>query len=196
LNHMTVFDDYSAAIQNLIGDITRRVHELSYIDPDKVSVILKRSRSKNDEGVWAEVTGLEPEGESLKLTHGRTERFFTSKSLLLNGNMVKYVIEFYVPRFINLPFMEKIITVFHELYHISPKFDGNLRFFSGKNYMHGDSIERYDLYMEYLVSKYLQTNSDYVEFLKHNYENLRNKAAFKTLGTIVPKPELFRITWA
>ncbi|MFH1224014.1 MAG: hypothetical protein V1647_06710, partial [Pseudomonadota bacterium] len=127
------------------------------------------------------------------------EKHFASKSMLLNGNPVKYIIDFYVPSFLKLDLREKLTTVFHELYHIAPKFDGNLRLFKGKSYKHGPSMERYDKYMEYLVDKYLSRieNSEVLDFLKNTAEELFSRTK-ETIMPKLPKPEplLYRVTWS
>jgi len=195
-----MLNDYLSSIQTLISDITNNVTELSYIDPNQVAVNFKRSRENVEEETWAEITGLDAETTgAVQRREGRTERHFASKSLLLNGNPVKYIIDFYVPAFLKLSFKEKLSTVFHELYHIAPKFDGNLRLFKGKSYKHGPSMERYDKYMEYLVDKYLVKfeDSEVLNFLKNNTDELFTKTKEFVIPKL-PKPEplLYRVTWS
>ena len=72
------------------------------------------------------------------------------------GVEMLYVVYFLIPRFLNLPFREKLVTLFHELYHISPEFNGDIRRFPGKNYAHGSSTKRYNAYMARLVDAYLE----------------------------------------
>ena len=69
-----------------------------------------------------------------------------------------YIVYFLVPRFFNLPLREKLITIFHELYHVSPGFDGDIRRFPGRNYAHGASRKRYNAEMAGLVDGYLRKN--------------------------------------
>ncbi|HEY6838555.1 MAG TPA: hypothetical protein VI389_07430, partial [Geobacteraceae bacterium] len=84
-------------------------------------------------------------------------------------------IYFLVPRFFNLPLREKLITIFHELYHISPLFDGDLRRFPGKNYAHGSSTRRYNAHMATLVDCYLEhlEGEQLPPFLTATMEELR-----------------------
>ena len=37
-----------------------------------------------------------------------------------------YILNFYLPRFMDLSLTEKVTTIFHELWHISPDFDGDV----------------------------------------------------------------------
>jgi len=45
--------------------------------------------------------------------------------------------------------------VLHELWHIGPRFDGDLRRFRGRCYAHSGSQKRYDAQMERLAAKWL-----------------------------------------
>ena len=98
--------------------------------------------------------------------------------------------------FFNLNFKQKLLTVFHEMYHINPKFDGNLRFFKGKGYKHGSSLEKYDKYMEYLVDKYLKMDPSACNFLNKGHEELCELCDKGTLPKLPkPEPELFKVVW-
>jgi len=66
-----------------------------------------------------------------------------------------YILTFYLPRFLNQSFEEKLVTVFHELYHISPEFNGDIRRFGGACYMHTGSQKNYDRQMAVYAREYL-----------------------------------------
>jgi hypothetical protein len=87
------------------------------------------------------------------------------------------VVYFLVPRFLNLPFREKLITLFHELYHISAEFNGDIRRFPGKNYAHGSSTKKYNAYMGKLVESYLGnlTDRSILSFLEGDMEEIRGR---------------------
>ncbi len=189
--------NYISSLNELIKDITEKVGELSYIDAEQVAVGFKRSRESVSEEVWAEISGIEDElSGTIQRREGRIEKYFAPKTILINGIPVKYVVDFYVPVFFGLNFKEKLSTVFHELYHINPKFDGNLRFFKGKGYKHGSSLEKYDKYMDYLVDKYLKMNPTAAEFLNKCHTDLSDLCCKDTLPKL-PKAEheLFKIVW-
>lgn len=88
-----------------------------------------------------------------------------------------YVIYFAMPRFFDRPLKEKLITVFHELYHVSEQFDGDIRRFSGRNYAHGGSTKKYNRLMERFVDEYLQGSAakELTAFLEHGMSGLREK---------------------
>ena len=84
-----------------------------------------------------------------------------------------------------------MITIFHELYHISAAFDGDIRRFPGKNFAHGSSRKKYNAYMELFVENYLAKmgNLDSLAFLEGDMEAIRSR-----YGAIVarrlPAPKL------
>jgi hypothetical protein len=192
-----MFNTYLSSVEALIADIAGVVEELAYIEPDQIAVNFKRSRDSVSEEVLAETTGLSDSNfASIQNREGRIEKFLASKCMLKDGIPVKYSIDLYVPAFFNLNFKEKLLTIFHELYHIHPKFDGELRIFKGKGYKHGSSMERYDKYMEYLVDKYTDRDPPAAEFLKNEHEKISPMlASYKIPRTVKPEPSLFRITW-
>ena len=62
-----------------------------------------------------------------------------------------YILNFYLPRFLDLPFREKLTTMLHELWHIGPKFDGDVRRLGGRCFAHGSSQKQYDAHVEALL---------------------------------------------
>jgi len=86
-----------------------------------------------------------------------------------------YILTFYLPRFLNESFEEKMTTVMHELYHISPAFNGDMRRFSGSYYMHSKSQKEYNRRMALLVERYFDLNppSYMHHFLRFTHEELR-----------------------
>ena len=60
------------------------------------------------------------------------------------GREMLYILSFYLPRFQNLDFREKLITVLHELWHISPQFNGDIRRHAGRYHAHTHSQAEYD----------------------------------------------------
>ena len=86
----------------------------------------------------------------------RRGRLWTVQRVTNKGREALYILTFFLPRFLNLSFEEKMITVFHELYHISPRFNGDIRRFSGACYMHTGSQKGYDQQMAIFAREYLE----------------------------------------
>jgi hypothetical protein len=73
---------------------------------------------------------------------------------------IYYLITWSLPRFLNQCFEEKFLALFHELYHISPSFDGSLRCLPGARAWHGRS--RVAFHQQFLprVEGYLNQNPE------------------------------------
>ncbi len=183
----------TAALERLIADIVLRSEEFRHVDPARVLVCVASTRGGGVHGTYAKIHPLRFEGGSRTqvLRRRRSPVTIEMPTVTHLGAEILYVIYFLVPRFLDLPFREKLITVFHELYHISPAFDGDIRRFPGKNYAHGSSTLKYNAYMGQLVDAYLAKLDDtaLIAFLEGNMAELR--ARHKALvGRRMPAPKL------
>ena len=107
-----------------------------------------------------------------------------------------YVLTFCLPRFLDQSFEEKLVTVFHELYHMSAHFDGDLRRHPGRYAVHSHSKSCYDAHMAELAKEYLadHPNPDVFEFLRYGYADLWDRHGGIT-GVVVPRPKLLPVGW-
>ncbi|GFO62763.1 hypothetical protein M1B72_19800 [Geomonas paludis] len=165
-------------LERLIYDITLRSPELHHIIPEKLLVCVSSGRTTRG-GSLAKIHPLRFAGgeRSVKARRGRRSVLCTMPSITHRGEEMLYVIYFLVPRFLELSFREKLITIFHELYHISPACDGDIRRFPGRNYAHGSSTKAYNLLMGQLVDRYLAAIPDpsALDFLEGNLAVLRSR---------------------
>jgi hypothetical protein len=62
----------------------------------------------------------------------------------------------------------------HELWHISPQFDGDLRRFAGRCFAHGRSQRAYDAQVSRLVDRWLSASPppELYGFLHHDFDEL------------------------
>lgn len=144
-------------LERLIDDIVSRVEEFRHIDPSRLLVCVAATRGGGVHGTYARIHPLRFPG-GVRTTRQRRGRRMVECTMPLvthQGREILYLIYFLTPRFLNLSPREKLITVFHELYHISPAFDGDIRRFPGKNYAHGSSCRRYNELMATFVDAYL-----------------------------------------
>ena len=155
----------------------------------RVVVTYAQTRSNVEWGMQAKLTPMRFEGGAL--TELRDERRYTVQRLYHDGQEMMYILTFYLPRFLNLSYSEKLVTVFHELYHISPLFDGDIRRFEGNCYMHTGSQANYDKQMEKFVRQYLRMRPPEVlrAFLKYDFAGLRS-ACGPVVGLRLPNPRL------
>jgi len=141
--------NYTDRLTELMEDVVARVPTLSFIDMADVLVFARSGRS-NAEGAFATCHCLSlPASEPGyyfwrdRTTHKLTRRseWFVTKSpvVSIGGREIKYMISFALPRFCDQsldrsrkerfypgaePWMAKLDTVIHELYHIDPELAG------------------------------------------------------------------------
>lgn len=176
----------------LCDDVTERMEPFQHIDMDRVAVCFAQARSNAAHGLQAKLTPMRFESGSLETTrHGRrwtVQRLFHGKREML------YILTFYLPRFQNQTFREKLITVFHELYHISPQFDGDIRRLPGHYHVHSHSQDEYDRQMGVFVDEYLSHRppNEHYDFLRNKFDVLRRRHG-GVIGLQVPIPKLIPI---
>jgi len=181
------------ALEELVADIVCHVSDFSHVDPAKVLICVSSTRGGGVHGTFAKIHPLRFPGGSRTREVKRGRRVFTCtmQTVTHRDQEILYIIYFLIPRFLNLTLREKLITVFHELYHISPDFDGDIRRFPGRNFAHGSSRKRYNTLMAGLVDRYLQKkqNLDSFGFLGVDMDALR--ANYQTIvGRKYPAPKI------
>jgi hypothetical protein len=92
-------------------------------------------------------------GVLFEVRYGR--RYTFQRLYDARGREMLYILNVYLPRFLNLTFREKLVTFFHELWHISPAFNGDLRRHRGRCYAHSSSQSAYDAKVEELALRWL-----------------------------------------
>jgi len=201
--------NYTEQLWRLMHDVVSRVPKLSFIDTQELFVFARHGRP-GAEGAFATCHSLTlPESEpgyyfwrdhaTGSLTR-RSEWFVTkTPEVRIEGNHIKYLISFVLPRFCEQslagsrkaefygpeiePWVAKLDTVVHELYHIDPEAEGLRKFIAAD----GTRVERshgpgfYEQVAE-MVQLYLATNPDprRYEFLKCDFTGLRAR-----YGTVV-----------
>ncbi len=146
--------DFSAAMRTLCQDIVVRSPELRHIDLERVAIGFSQARKRVAHGLQASLTPMRFENGA---THGlrRGRRYTVQRYHNESGQEYLYLLSFYLPRFLDHVFEEKLETVFHELWHISPGFDGDLRRFAGRYYAHGPSQCDFDSTARRLAQQWL-----------------------------------------
>ncbi len=178
--------DYTQRLTRLMGDIVARVPSLAYIDMTEILVFARFGRSDAD-GAFATCHCLNlPASEPghyfwCDRRTGRTTRrseWFVMKSprLEIVGRRIDYLISFSLPRFCDQtlersrkvdsyrgfdPWIAKLDTVVHELYHVDPNESGIRRIdrADGLPSRHSHSPAFFTTVAK-LVKQYLSTNPD------------------------------------
>jgi len=158
-----------------------------------VAISFSQARKRVDHGFHASLTPMRFEGGSL--TEVRGGRKFAVQRLYDQQNReMLYILSFYLPRFMDVDFHEKLVTIFHELWHISPQFDGDLRRHPGRYYAHSHSEARYNAEMACLVNAYLALNPPdrLLSFLRASYDQLRARSG-RIYGIKISRPKLIAL---
>jgi hypothetical protein len=146
--------DFTLHVRRLCGDMVGRLPELRHVDLARVAMSFSQTRKPVAHGMYASLTPLRfAEGSTETIRRGR--KWGIQRVVDASGREMLYILSVYLPRFMDLAFREKLCTVVHELWHISPRFDGDLRRFGGRCYAHSGSKKQYDALMDGLVTKWL-----------------------------------------
>ncbi|MGD9126629.1 MAG: putative metallopeptidase [Planctomycetia bacterium] len=182
--------DFTLHMRRLCEDMTDRVPELRHINMSRVAISFSQARKKTAWGMYASLTPMRFEnGERYTVRNGR--KMGVQRVVDSSGREMFYILNFYLPRFLELDFDAKLATVIHELWHISPQFDGDLRRYEGRCFAHSASGE-HDAKSYELARKWLGTKppEELYHFLRYNFKELQERYC-RIIGRKIPTPKLF-----
>lgn len=187
--------DFCSRMRRMCEDVAARCEVLRHVRMPAVLLSFTPSRNRSLYGLQARVTPLRFRDGRLTRRHGAVE--YQVQRFFVDGTEMLYVLTFCLPRFLDQPFEEKLVTVFHELYHMSPAFDGDLRRHPGRYAVHSHSKDRYDAHMAKLARAYLagHPEPEVFDFLRHGSQQLWERHGGIT-GVVVPRPKLLPVGWA
>ncbi len=189
--------DFSVHARRLCADMIARLPELAHIDMSRVAVSCCQTRKPVKHGLLASMTPLRFQDGSLYTQ--RRGRKYTIQRVLdpLNGREMLYILSFYLPRFMDYPLDEKLVTVIHELWHINPAFNGDLRRHPGRCYAHTASQKQYDAEMKRLVDRWLDQSppAELYDFLSGGFIELHLQHG-GVFGQKIPIPRLVPVSTA
>lgn len=190
--------DFNGRMTQLIAEITSHLDEFRDVDASRIRVSASFNRSRNRGGVLAYVVPLryrdgvpvEMKRDGGKLYH------WAMPPQEHEGREFLYYMYFMLPRFFGLSLRQKVETVVHELYHIDPTFNGDLRRFKGRSALHGNA-RAFDRKVTELTDQFLAITErpECYEFLRGGPYALRLR-----YGEILaqhypePKPKLLKVT--
>jgi predicted metallopeptidase len=175
--------------------MARRSDCLRHIDVERLLWGVTVARNRRVYGLQARVTPLRfPRGQLTRQRRGVTfqvQRYFVGATEFL------YLVTFCLPRFLDQDFDDKFVTLFHELYHISPAFDGDLRRHHGRYSVHSHSQRDYDAHMAALAREYLAGRPDPAlhGFLRLNFAQLALRHG-GVRGVALPRPKMVPLSAA
>lgn len=185
--------DFTKAMTALIDDVCLRVAEFSHIRSKQLLIGYVASRNNRRAGLLARVTPLRfAGGQMVKQARGRS---YQVQQFTVDGNAILYIMAFCLPRFLNQSFDEKFTTIFHELFHISPSFDGDLRRHHGRCAFHTNSKSAFDAEMSKMARAYLAKGADprLHNFLRLDAAQLKSRHGM-VVGQRAPRAKIIPIT--
>lgn len=177
-------------MKDLIADISSRCSAFAHVNVRQLLIGISRSRNSKRHGLQAKLMPMKFPG-GLRTMRIEGDVSYEMPRVTHDGHEILYVIYFCLPRFQNLGFRAKMTTVFHELYHINPEFNGDIRRFPGRFYQHSHSEKEYDRTVERFAKEYLRdpASKATTQFLKLNFEELcRVHGKVGGLRVYVPEP--------
>ncbi len=138
----------------LVHRLSRRVDQLSHLQPGQILHGVSQARSRSRYGIYAQCHGL-------RFKHGRRDHQTRDGNAWLwpvirvRGQEILYYVTYFLPRFLDQPPRDRLNTLLHELYHIHPQFNGDLRRFSGRSEFHGSRYEDFDGVVDLMVEQAL-----------------------------------------
>ena len=185
--------NFTLHMRRLCDDMVARVDDLRYIDTSRLAISFSQTRKATVYGMYASLTPMRFAG-GRKHAIRRGQRWGVQRLYGSEGREILYILSFYLPRFLDMKFREKISTVIHELWHIGPSFDGDTRRFSGRCHAHGSSQAVYDTYVERMVDRFLASDppESIYGFLRLSFCELRARHG-RVFGRKIPSPKLIRL---
>ena len=214
--------NYTQCLTRLMTDIVSRVPTLSFIDMSDVLVFARAGRSSAD-GPFAtcHCLTLPPSDEGYYFWRDRTSgkitrrsEWFVTKSptVTLHERAVSYMISFTLPRFCDQsldrtrkekfypgaePWLAKLDTVIHELYHIDPE-HGGIRRIEREDGTYAANCHGRQFFEQVadMVAAYMSTQPDpaVYDFLRVDFETLHsrhNGVAATTFRTFPSFPQRY-----
>lgn len=182
--------DFTGHMRRFCHTLVADLPELAHIDLEQVAIGFRQTRRRGTAGVQATLTPLRFAGGS-RTTKRRGRHWRIDPLHDETGREMLYLLSFYLPRFLETPFEERLITVMHELWHISPEFNGDLRRFAGRCYAHSHSRDGYDREMAVMARRWLAGNPspETYAFLRLDLTELRRTHG-PIRGLKYPTPKL------
>jgi len=184
--------NFTAAMRRVCVDVVARLPDFRHVDMNRVAVVFAQTRNRSAYGTYATLTPMRFEGGSL-FTMKRSNRYTVRRFYDESGSELLYILTFYMPRFMDDDLVKKLSTVIHELWHISPDFNGDIRRFSGRCYAHSSSQKNYDAEMDRLAVRWLDAAppESLYGFLKYRFDELAKNYG-RVYGAKITQPKLIR----
>ncbi len=184
--------DITEILLRIIEQISANTSSFSHIDTKKILVCLASNKSNTRGGIYGKLVPLKfKNGSDILRFHGK---HYTMPAVINNGIRLLYIVYFYIPKFFDLSPFEKLRIIFHELYHISPEFNGDIRRMGEVKKAHGSSKKKFDLYFEKDARSFYEyiMDTEYMDFLKMDTVFLNRNYKVYARRMKIPKPVIIK----
>lgn len=181
--------DFTLHMRHLCEDVVGRLAELRHVDLSHVAIGFAQARRNTDHGLYATLTPMRfAGGRPTMVQDGK--RWGMQRLVDESGREMLYILSFYLPRFLQRGFHEKLTTIMHELWHIAPEFNGDIRRHGGRFFAHGRGGD-HETQAQRLAQKWLALGppEDLYDFLRLDYRELRQRHGL-VFGRKIPSPKL------
>jgi hypothetical protein len=178
----------SEVLSLIVHSASEKCALFSHIDSAKCLICVSSSRSGRG-GIYGKLVPLRFENGERVLIY--KNRKYIIPSLFIKETEILYIVYFYMPKFFNLPAKDKLNVIFHELYHISPLFNGDIRRMGKVKAAHGHSKKHYDSNYENELNEFFSylEQTPFINFLKLDEKGLKkNFKKIKSVRMKLPKP--------
>ena len=159
----------------IIHDIVKSTDEFKSFDINKILVCCASNRRDSKGAIYGKLQPLRFKDGSEIIKHNKG--YYAIPKVVLNNIEISYILYLYIPKFFDLPARDKINVLFHELYHISPEFNGDIRRMSNFKSAHGHSKKSFeDKYIIYASDYFNKINeTPFYNFLQMNLEDIKRQ---------------------
>ena len=173
----------------IINDMIRTTEEFRNFNINRILVCCASNRKDGRGAIYGKLLPMRFKDGSAVVKH--RDKYYMIPKLKVNNVEIFYIIYFYFPKFFNLSAKDKVKVMFHELYHINPDFNGDIRRMGKVKSAHGHSRKSFEeKYIDYAES-FLKNIKDkhYCNFLEMHSEDLKkyfSKIKYRRIKQIKP----------
>lgn len=173
----------------IIHDMIKSTEEFRSFDMNRILVCCASNRKDCRGAIYGKLCPLRFKDGSEIIKHNG--RFYTIPKLKVSNTEILYIIYFYIPKFFNLSAKDKVNVMFHELYHISPEFNGDIRRMGKFKSAHGHSRKAFEeKYIEYADTFFEKIkDAPYYNFLQMDSVSIHEhfkKIKYRRMKTLKP----------
>ena len=163
----------------IIRDMINSTDEFKKFDLNRMLVCCASNRKDCRGATYGKLVPLRFKDGAEIIKHNG--KFYTIPKVKVNNSEILYIVYFYIPKFFSLSAKDKINVMFHELYHINPEFNGDIRRMGKFKAAHGHSRKSFEeKYIEYADNFFDKIqNTPYYNFLKMDSHQIMSN--FKTV---------------